>query len=93
MKWITWGLLITLINLQYQIWLRNGGLRQQYTQMQQKAKLVHQQNEKLRRENMILRAEVADLQNGYEAISEIVRTEKGYIEQGETFYNLTDNNE
>ena len=62
MKWITWGLLITLAGLQYKIWLHNGGLRTQYAQMQQQA--------------------------GYEALSELARSELGYIEEGETYYNL-----
>ena len=34
------------------------------------------------------RAQVDDLQNGYEALSELARSELGYIEEGETYYNL-----
>ena len=84
-----WAMIIALINLQYQIWIdKGGGLRQQYAQMKMQADGIKQQNDVLRQQNAILRAEVNDLQNGYEALSEIARTEMGYIQAGETFYNL-----
>ena len=91
MKWITWGLLTVLLFLQYQIWFHHGGLREEYAQMQKKAEKMHMQNAELRRQNAMLKAQVADLQNGYDAISEIARTEMGYIGKGETFYNLNAN--
>ena len=86
MKWITWGLLITLAGLQYKIWLHNGGLRTQYAQMQQQN--IKRENATIRHDNAMLRAQVDDLQNGYEALSELARSELGYIEEGETYYNL-----
>lgn len=89
MKWITWALFATLLILQYKIWLDDGGgLRAQYAQMKQQAENIKHQNANLQHNNAILRSEVDDLQNGYEAITEIARTEMGYIENGETFYNL-----
>lgn len=88
MKWITWGLLITLAGLQYKIWLHNGGLRTQYAQMQQQAESIKRENAVIRHDNAMLRAQVDDLQNGYEALSELARSELGYIEEGETYYNL-----
>ena len=87
MKWITWGLLITLAGLQYKIWLHNGGLRSQYAQMQQQAESIKRENAVIRHDNAMLRAQVDDLQNGYEALSELARSELGYIEE-ETYYNL-----
>lgn len=65
-----------------------GSLREQYVVAKQKADDIKQQNAALRRENDILRAEVEDLRNGYEATSEIARYKLGYIGEGETFYNL-----
>lgn len=88
MKWITWGLLITLAGLQYKIWLHNGGLRSQYAQMQQQAESIKRENAVIRHDNAMLRAQVDDLQNSYEALSELARSELGYIEEGETYYNL-----
>ena len=88
MKWITWVLLLTLASLQYKIWLHNGGLRTQYAQMQQQAENIKHENAIIRHDNAMLRAQVDDLQNGYDALSELARSELGYIEQGETYYNL-----
>ena len=84
MKWITWGLLITLAGLQYKIWLHNGGLRSQYAQMQQQAESIKRENAVIRHDNAMLRAQVDDLQNGYEALTELARRELGYIVEGET---------
>lgn len=82
-------MVLALFGLQYQIWLhKGGGLRQQYTQMQAQADAITQQNDTLRLQNAMLRAEVSDLQNGFEALSEIARVEMDYIEEGETFYTL-----
>ena len=88
MKWITWGLLLTLASLQYKIWLHNGGLRTQYAQMQQQAENIKHEHALIRHDNAMLRAQVDDLQNGYDALSELARSELGYIEEGEIYYNL-----
>lgn len=88
MKVITWILLLTLCVLQYQIWIHDGGLREQHMQMTQQAERIRQHNDALRRENAFLRAEVNDLEHGFDATSEIARYELGYIEEGEIFYNL-----
>ncbi|MDK4680275.1 FtsB family cell division protein [Kingella negevensis] len=90
MRWITWAMIVTLCALQYQIWVSNGGtgLRGQYAEMEQKAEGIKQQNKNTRRENAILRSEINDLQNGYNAVSELARNNMGYIEEGEVFYTL-----
>jgi cell division protein ftsB homolog len=43
--------------------------------------------------NNALSAEVADLTDGSEAITEIARVDLGYIEQGETYYRLVKRND
>lgn len=93
MKYITLALLATLGALHYQIWFQPNpdgttGLRRQYEQMQHSAQTVKQQNDIKREANRALRAEVEDLQHGYEAVAEIARSEMGYIKKGETFYRL-----
>lgn len=88
MKWITLALTVTLLSLQYQLWLHKGGLHQQYAQISQQAQVLTQQNQLLRHENSVLKAEVEDLKNGYEAISEMARHHLGYIQDGETFYQM-----
>lgn len=88
MKWITLALVATLISLHYQLWLHKGGLHQQYAKINQQIQTVAMQNQQTRQENAILRAEVHDLKNGYEAISEIARQDLGYIQDGEIFYSF-----
>ena len=56
--------------------------------MQQQAENIKRENATIRHDNAMLRAQVDDLQNGYEALSELARSELGYIEEGETYYNL-----
>lgn len=89
MKWITFALTAALVFLQYQIWLHDGGLHQDYRQMQHKAQSIEKQNEYLRQQNALLRAEVNDLKNGFDAVSETARRDMGYIERGETFYRFS----
>lgn len=86
MKYITFALLTTLAVLQYTIWMDGGGLRKEYAEKHQAANTIHKQNSRQRAANHALRAEVEDLQNGYDAIVEITRSEMGYIQDGETFY-------
>jgi len=60
----------------------------QTTETQQQAESIKRENAVIRHDNAMLRAQVDDLQNGYEALSELARSELGYIEEGETYYNL-----
>ena len=57
-----------------------------------KARIAEQseQNQKLQARNEQLKAEVADLKQGLEAIEERARTELGMIKEGETFYQLVE---
>lgn len=79
---------MAFFGLQYQIWFHNGGLKWQYNAMKQKAFQAKEQNKHLQERNQKLKAEVDDLQNGYEAISEIARNQHKYIQSGETFYKI-----
>ena len=89
MKRITWALLAALAVLQYQIWINGGGLRSRYTESQNKAAGIARRNAELRRENAMLRAQVDDLKNGYEAVTELARFQLGYIRDGEIYYDLS----
>ncbi len=94
MKWITCILFFALVFLQWQIWFQeDGGLRHKYIETNQKVKQVQQQNADLRQNNQILKAQLEDLQNGHDALSEIIRTKLNYIEQGEIFYDLASDRE
>ncbi|QMT30602.1 septum formation initiator family protein [Alysiella filiformis] len=88
MKFISLALALVLIALQYQIWLGNGGLKFQHEAMKQKARHMQQHNKQLSARNQELKAEVDDLKNGYEAISEIARSQYKFIQAGETYYKI-----
>lgn len=88
MKYISLALLVILLGLQYQIWFHNNGLKGQYTEMKLKAMQMDEQNRESRERNQALRAEVHDLKHGYEAVSEIARSQLHYIQAGETFYKI-----
>lgn len=88
MKLITLGLALAFLGLQYKIWLSDGGLTFQHEAMKQKARHMQEQNKQLAARNQELKAEVDDLKNGYEAISEIARNQYKYIQAGETYYKI-----
>ena len=48
--------------------------------------MQEEKNQTLTLRNQFLAAEVDDLANGQEAISEIARVELGYVQDGETYY-------
>lgn len=88
MKWITLALVLTFLGLQYQLWLYKGGLHTQYRSQSQMVQVMSVQNQQLRQQNALLRAQVDDFKNGYDAIAEIARHDMGYIQDGETFYHF-----
>lgn len=91
MKWVTVVLSVSLVYCQYSLWFgkgsigRNNNLKDQITVQEEK-------NQTLALRNNSLAAEIYDLENGQEAISEIARVELGYIQDGETFYRLIRHN-
>ncbi|MCG6503735.1 septum formation initiator family protein [Kingella sp. SNUBH-2017] len=88
MKYITFILLAILGGLHFQIW-KPGGLRAQYAEASAQAADFASRNEGARINNNILRAEVEDLKNGYEAVTELARFQLGYIRDGEIYYDLS----
>ena len=77
---------------QYQLWIGKGSY---HDVVVTDGKIAAQQatNANLQLRNNALNAEVADLTDGSEAITEIARVELGYIEQGETYYRLIKRND
>lgn len=88
MKWITVILALALLITHYQIWIHDGGLHKQYVEINEQVTRVQQQNQALQTENKVLKAQVENLQHGFDAISEIARTKMGYIQQGEVYYEM-----
>lgn len=81
------GLLVVLISLQYRLWVGEGSLAEVSTLKQQLAAQDDELSE-LKERNAALRAEVEDLRRGQEAIEARARSELGMIREGETFFQL-----
>lgn len=87
MKWLWVLLIIFILGLQYRLWVGENSLAELWgvkLKMQEQAGV----NDKLEARNDALKAEVADLKQGLDAIEERARSELGMIKENETFYQL-----
>lgn len=75
------------IGLQYTLWVGDKGLVELW-RLQQTVEVTKQENDRLHRRNVILRAEVVDLKTGMDAIEERARSELGMIKEDETFFQV-----
>lgn len=87
MKVIILVLTLMLFSLQYKMW---GGESSFVSLWQLGSKIESQRlsNDKIKKRNQVLEAEVKDLKIGMNAIEERARIELGMIKQGETFYQV-----
>lgn len=88
-RWIALVLVIVLIALQVRLWTGQGGLRDVW-RLQQRVTEQKAENERLKKRNETLSAEVEDLKHGEEAIEERARAELGLLKPGETFYQVVE---
>lgn len=87
MKVIALVLTLMLFSLQYKLWAGEGS----FVSLWQLGSKIESQvlaNNKIRKRNQVLEAEVKDLKIGMNAIEERARIELGMIKQGETFYQV-----
>ena len=87
MKWLAAALAVTIILLQYRIWLSDDGVRQ-VTGLHRAVAAQRAENEQLAERNRQLAAEVRDLKTGLEALEERARSDLGMIARNETFYQV-----
>lgn len=87
MKILIGVLLILLISLQYRLWIGDGSLSE-VVQLSRELDIQKQKLQQLEERNLILEAQVLDLQNGLDAFEEKARNDLGMIKQGETFIQL-----
>lgn len=87
MKWLWVLLVVFILGLQYRLWVGENSLAELWGV---KLKMEEQTavNDKLKARNDALKAEVADLKQGLDAIEERARSELGMIKENETFYQL-----
>ena len=77
-----------LLGLQYQYWLGESG-RAGLEELHAEIEVQQQLNDTKADENKVLRADVNDLKNGFEAVEEHARLDLGLIKPGETFVQLS----
>ena len=89
LRWVALVLVIVLIALQVRLWTGQGGLRDVW-RLQQRVAEQKAENDRLKKRNETLSAEVEDLKHGEEAIEERARAELGLLKPGETFYQVVE---
>ena len=89
MRLMTAGLVLTLLVLQYRLWVGEGSLAE-LRQLESRVQAQSLENAELRERNDNLESEVVDLKEGLDAVEERARRELGMIREGETFYLLLD---
>ena len=87
MKILIAVLLLVLIGLQYKLWFGDGSLSE-VVQLTRELEIQKDKLQELEERNLILEAQVLDLQNGLDAFEEKARNDLGMIKQGETFIQL-----
>lgn len=82
------SLTLTLLVMQYRLWLADSGIRATW-QLQDAVAATTLENEQKAARNAALEAEVDDLKQGVAAVEERARSELGMIRPNETFFLIT----
>jgi len=87
MRYLALALAFLIVVLQYPLWLGKGGWLRVWDLDRQVA-LQKEKNDKLKRRNNALDAEVRDLKQGFEAVEERARYELGMVRSDEIFFQI-----
>ena len=87
MKWLAAALALSVLLLQYRLWLAPDGVRE-LARLEHALATQRAENEQLAQRNRQLAAEVRDLKTGYGALEERARSDLGMIGANETFYQV-----
>lgn len=82
------SLTLTLLVMQYRLWLADSGIRATW-RLQDAVVATTLENEQKAARNAALEAEVDDLKQGVAAVEERARSELGMIRPNETFFLIT----
>ncbi|MGD2081543.1 MAG: cell division protein FtsB [Chromatiales bacterium] len=80
-------LVVTLVVLQYRLWVGEGSFAE-VRALQRDIAAQRSEIERMKRRNAALQAEVDDLKEGLEAVEARARSELGMIREGEVFYQI-----
>lgn len=87
MRFVFGVLIVLLLALQYRLWVSEDGLAE-LQRLNRSIKQQRQENIALTERNQVLDAEVQDLKSGLDALEERARSELGMVKQGETFFQV-----
>ena len=82
-------LVLAIAGLQLRLWVGQGSFAH-VTGLQKQVDQRVAGNERKRQRNAILKAEIRDLKEGFDAVEDIARSELGMIKKGETFFLLVE---
>jgi len=83
-------LVVSLIALQYKLWLGDGSVLQ-WVSLEKKLSVHEQNNEKLAARNRAIEADILELKQGDQALEEQARYELGMVKKNESYYHFVDN--
>ena len=87
MKWLSVGLALVILLLQYRVWFSGDGVRE-LDRLKRAVAAQRSENDQLAERNKQLAAEVRDLKTGLDALEERARSDLGMIASHETFYQV-----
>lgn len=82
-------LVLAIAGLQLRLWVGQGSFAH-VTGLQKQVDQRAAGNERKIQRNAILKAEIRDLKEGFDAVEDIARSELGMIKKGETFFLLVE---
>lgn len=89
MRLIVVCLVLTLVGLQYKLWLGEDSLLQ-WIRLDKKLDDQTDENKKLVARNQAVEADIAELKSGEQALEERARYDLGMVKQGEIYYQVVD---
>lgn len=85
-------LMMLLAGLQYRLWVGESSFAH-VDGLSTQVETLSTSNQTKQRRNDVLKAEIIELKNGFDAVEEKARTEWGLVKADETFYLLVDKDE
>ena len=89
MRWLFGILFVLLVILQYRLWIAEGSLAEQQRLKRQVDEFTRE-NSALRDRNAVLEREVLELQTGNHGVEQRAREQLNLVRDGETFYQMED---
>ena len=90
MKWLALVLLLLLLASQYRLWFAEEGSIAEMHRLELEMERQRALNQELEDRNVRLEQEVIELQQGLETVEERARRDLGMIREGETYYQVVE---